>query len=297
VNNLPQESLTKDSSESIQTEPKPPRYHTASHLFHVFLSRSYWGILLLAIVPILLETIGVNVVSGMLVYFSLFWFFIFRSIVKTTPLRRSIMADILAYGFTAVLGTAVAFYAESFWVSIGAGPLLQSSFPSVTVPAFVVVVGLSEEFAKQIIVVAAVVFVRMRHLRVKPFEFMMMGISSGLGFSAVENVSYVQRGLINEVVHHTVGVGLVTALSRALYTPFLHAVFAGIAAYGLGLAAEKGRNAWWVALATWLLAACFHGFYDATVGIHVTWALVDVAIAYFVFLTFLLHEKENSGGA
>ena len=291
VRSMPHESLTRDSSKFFRTKPKPPRRKSGSHLLLVLRSRFYWGILLFAIVPILLETIGVNVVSGMLVYFSLFWFFIFRSLVKTTPLRRSIFADIFAYIFTAVIGTAVAFYVENFWVSLGAGPLLQSSIPTVAVPAFVVVVGLTEEFAKQIVVLVAVLFVRIRHLRIKPFEFMMMGISSGLGFSAVENVSYVQKGLINEVVHHTVGIGLVTALSRALYTPFLHAIFAGIAAYGLGLAAEKGRETWWVALAMWLLAACFHGFYDGTVGINVIWALVDVAIAYFIFLAFLLHEK------
>ncbi|KPV45080.1 PrsW family intramembrane metalloprotease [Alicyclobacillus ferrooxydans] len=287
---MPQ-SGTQESSESVHTESKTSSKSIGWHLLRVLRSRFYWGILVFAIIPILLETLGINVVSGMLVYFSVFWFFIFRSLVKTTPLRRTIIADILAYLFTAIIGTAVAFYVENFWVSIGAGPLLQSHILSITIPTYVVVVGLTEEFAKQIVVLLGVVYVRVRHKRIKPFDFMMMGISSGLGFSAVENVSYVQKGLMNEVVHHTVGLGLVTALSRALYTPFLHAVFAGIVAYGLGLAAEKGREAWWIAVAMWLLAACFHGLYDATVGIDVTWALIDVAIAYFVFLAFLLREK------
>lgn len=288
---MTQETRRQDSANSFNPEPTPPGRGTGWNLLRVLRSRFYWGILLFAVVPILLEAIGINVVTGMLVYFSLFWFFIFRSLVKTTSLRRSIVADIFAYIFTAVIGTAVAFYVESFWASMGAGPLLQSYIPSVTIPTFIVVVGLTEEFAKQIVVLVAVVFVRIRHIRVSAVEFMIMGISSGLGFSAIENVSYVQKGLMNEVVHHTVGTGLVTALSRALYTPFLHAVFTGLAAYGLGLAAEKGREAWWVALAMWLLAACLHGFYDATVGVNVVWALADVAIAYFIFLALLLREK------
>lgn len=57
---------------------------------------------------------------------------------------------------------------------------------------------------------------------VRPVEFMIMGISSGLGFSGAGNISYIQKGLMDEIVHHIVGAGLVTALSRALYTPFLH---------------------------------------------------------------------------
>ncbi|MFD1675615.1 PrsW family intramembrane metalloprotease [Alicyclobacillus fodiniaquatilis] len=268
----------------------------STYLIAVLRSRLYWGILLFAIMPILLEFIDMNVVIGMLVYFSLLWFFVFRPLVKTTQPGRSLIADIIAYIFTAVIGTMFALFVENFWVSNGATPFLQTNNATIAIPSYIVFVGCTEEFSKQIIVLLAVAFVRIRHIHVKPVEFMILGISSGLGFSAVENISYVQKGLMNEVIHHTVGSGVVTALSRALYTPFLHAVFAGIASYGLGLAASRGGAAWLVALSMWLIAACFHGFYDATIGTHVIWALIAVAVAYFLFLVLLLSgiRKENS---
>jgi RsiW-degrading membrane proteinase PrsW (M82 family) len=280
--------FTEDLSRLPMPEPKPFPSRIGAYLLAILKSRLYWGILLFAIVPILLETFGVNVVFGMLVYFSLFWFFVFRPMVKTSEPGRSLAADIVAYVFTAVIGTLFAFYVESFWVANGAGPLLQSRSPSIAIPSFIVFVGITEEFAKQIIVLLGVAFVRVRGMRVRPVEFMIMGISSGLGFSALENISYVQKGIMNEVVHHMVGAGVVTALSRALYTPFLHTIFAGVAAYGLGLAAQRGGKAWWAALGLWLFSSCCHGFYDATIGTHVVWALVDVALCYFLFLALLL---------
>lgn len=279
---------TKFTSQFSNPGSKQLPSGTVAYLLAILKSRLYWGILLFAIVPILLETLDVNVVFGMLVYFSLFWLFVFRPLVKTSVPGRSLAVDIVAYIFTAVIGTMFAVYVESFWVVNGAGPLLQSRSPSIAIPSFIIFVGMTEEFAKQIIVLLGVVFVRVRGLRVRPVEFMIMGISSGLGFSALENISYVQKGIMNEVVHHLVGAGVVTALSRALYTPFLHTIFAGIAAYGVGLAAQRGGKAWWAALGLWLLAASLHGFYDATISTHVVWALIAVAICYFLFLVLLL---------
>ncbi|GMA64882.1 PrsW family intramembrane metalloprotease [Alicyclobacillus fastidiosus] len=280
--------FTEDFSQLSSSGRKPLPSKTGAYLLAILKSRLYWGILLFAIIPILLETLGINIVFGMLVYFSLFWFFVFRPLVKTSQPGRSLIADIVAYVFTAVIGTMFALFVENFWVSNGAAPFLQSNSPPIAIPSYIVFVGTTEEFSKQIIILLAIAFVRIRRIHVKPVEFMIMGISSGLGFSAIENISYVQKGIMNEVVHHTVGTGVVTALSRALYTPFLHAIFAGIASYGLGLAASRGGKTWWGALGMWLIAACFHGFYDATIDTHVGWALIAVALCYFLFLALLL---------
>jgi RsiW-degrading membrane proteinase PrsW (M82 family) len=259
------------------------------YLFAIARSRLYWGVLLFAIVPMLIEATRLNVVFGMLIYFSLFWFFVFRPLVAMRDSRRSITADIIAYVFTAIVGTSFAIFVESFWIANGVGRFLQTDDLSVSVPSFILFVGITEELAKQLVIVISIIFVRVHKYTVKPVEFMIMGISSGLGFSAVENISYVQKGLMDEVVHRMVGEGLVTALSRALYTPFLHGVWAGIAAFGLGMAAQRGRKYWWLAVLLLLVAASFHGSYDATVGTHSFAALLIVAVSYFLLLTLLLN--------
>lgn len=251
-------------------------------------SPMYWGILLFAIAPILIEATRLNMVVGMLIYFSLFWFFLFRPLVATSTPRRSWLVDILAYVFTATIGVMFAYNVEGLWVSFGAESMLASHNLALAVPTFVVVVGVTEEFAKQIFILIALLIVRVRRLATSPLEFMIMGVSSGLGFSAVENISYVHRGLMNEVVHHVVGAGLVTALSRALYTPFLHGVWAGIAAFGFGLVAQRGISYLWAALALLAFSAIGHGFYDATISSDVLWALIDVAVSYLLFLLLLV---------
>lgn len=259
------------------------------YLFAIARSRLYWGVLIFAIVPMLIEATRLNVVFGMLIYFSLFWFFVFRPLITMRHSRRSITADIIAYVFTAIVGTSFAILVESFWIANGVGRFLQTNNLSVSIPSFILFVGVTEEVAKQLIIVIGIIFVRLHKYTVRPVEFMIMGISSGLGFSAVENISYVQKGLMDEVVHRMVGEGLVTALSRALYTPFLHGVWAGIAAFGLGMVALRGRNYWWLAVLLLLVSASFHGSYDATVGTHSFAALLIVAISYFLFLTLLLN--------
>jgi RsiW-degrading membrane proteinase PrsW (M82 family) len=214
---------------------------------------------------------------------------VFRSLVTTSTPGWSFLVDIIAYIFTCVIGTSFAVFVESFWVQIGVGPLLKSTTLNIAVPSLIAFVGFTEEIAKQIVVYLGAAFVRKRRICVRASEFMIMGVSSGLGFSAIENISYVQKGIMNEVVHSVVGEGVVIALSRALYTPFLHGMWAGIAAFGLGIVTERGARFWWSIPLFLMFSAIGHGFYDAVISTHVFWALLDVAISYFLFLVLLLN--------
>jgi hypothetical protein len=56
---------------------RPLPQNLVVYLAHIAQSRLFWGLLLYATVPILLGDFHMNVVDGMMVYFSLFWFFIF----------------------------------------------------------------------------------------------------------------------------------------------------------------------------------------------------------------------------
>lgn len=253
-------------------------------------SRLYWGLLIFAITPFVLLTVHINLVVGMMIYFSLFWFFVFQPLVSTHLGLRPLFTDLFAYGFTGVAGTSFALIVEAFWFA-RAGILFKTSALMIAVPAYILGVGLTEEFAKQLVVLIFLLIHRARSRRWSPLAYMMLGVSSGLGFSAVENISYIQRGMAFEVMHHAVGLSTVTALSRALYTPFLHAVWAGIAAYGLGLVAQSGFRRWQTGLGFLLLAAVFHGVYDATDAPHPYFAIFDIACSYLVFLGLLLNSR------
>lgn len=84
-----------------------------------------------------------------------------------------------------------------------------------------------------------------------------------------------------------------TALSRALYTPFLHAIWAGILAYALGVVAKRGYRDWALALGALILAATLHGVYDASLKSHGGLSILDVALSYLVFLGVLLNHRRG----
>lgn len=260
-------------------------------------SRLFLGLLIFATVPILLGDLNLNVVDGMMVYFSLFWFFIFQPLMAAQmqmPLR-SVVMDIAAYVFTGIIGVLFALTVESFWIDHGANLLLNSRYLLISAPAYVLFIGLTEEFAKQIFVLIIFTVNRVKNKVWNPLVYMMIGISSGLGFSAVENISYVQHGISFDVLHRSVGLGTITALTRALYTPFLHAVWAGIVAYGLGVVAKRGYHDWHLAVGAFLLAAIFHGFYDASLQAHGGLSVLDVGVSYLVFLSLLLNNRRQNG--
>lgn len=265
------------------------------YLFSIIKSRLFLGLLLFAIVPILLGDLHLNVVDGMMVYFSLFWFFIFQPIMTAQMAMpfRSIVLDIAAYVFTGIVGVLFALAVESFWIGHGANLLLNSSYLLISAPAYIIFIGLTEEFAKQIFVLLLFTVNRVQKKVWNPLVYMMIGISSGLGFSAVENISYVEHGITFDVLHKTIGLGTITALTRALYTPFLHAIWAGIVAYGLGVVAHRGYRDWHLAVGAFLLAAMFHGFYDASLRAHGGLSVLDVALSYLVFLSLLLNNRRQ----
>lgn len=267
-----------------------------SYVVTIASSRLYWGLLLFAIAPMLLLGLHINVVVGMMIYFSLFWFFVFQPLVAAHIQLRPLFTDMGAYLFTGIVGTTFAIIVEGFWFRHGGAVLMRSPVLAVTIPAYVSFVGVTEEFAKQMVVLIVLFWQRSRGRAWPPLTYMMVGVSSGLGFSAVENISYVQRGISFEVLRHAFGYGTTTALTRALYTPFLHAIWAGAAAYCLGVVARRGFRDWWIGLGGIGMAAVFHGIYDASVGIDPSLAIADVAVSYLVFLALLLNDRRLQSG-
>jgi RsiW-degrading membrane proteinase PrsW (M82 family) len=203
------------------------------------------------------------------------------------------LLDFGAYVFTGLFGSALALAVESFWVTHGARAVLNAPYLVVSAPAYVLFIGLTEEFAKQIAVLLVALVNRAKKTVWPPVSYMMVGVSSGLGFSATENISYVQHGIFFDALRHGIGLGTMIALSRALYTPFLHAIWAGTAAFGVGVMAEGGLRRWPAALGLFALAAAFHGIYDATLQAHAGLALLDVAGSYLLFLSLLLNHHRQ----
>ena len=286
------ESCRNRQSGLFAVANRPLPNNSILYVLTILKSRLFWGLFVFATVPILLADVHLNIVDGMMVYFSLFWFFIFQPLMASEFRFRSILLDIVAYIFTGTVGVLFALFVESFWISHGANLLLNSHILALSSIGYILFIGLTEEFAKQIFILLIFWFNRAKKKVWSPLSYMMVGISSGLGFSAVENISYVQHGISFDVLYHGAGLGTITALTRAVYTPFLHAIWAGIVAYGLGVVAQRGYRDWHLAVGAYLVAAVFHGIYDASLS-YGDMSIIDVALSYLVFLTLLLNGRRR----
>nr|WP_321222856.1 PrsW family glutamic-type intramembrane protease [uncultured Psychroserpens sp.] len=121
----------------------------------------------------------------------------------------------------------------------------EFSVPQQFIKAFIVV-GLTEEFSKYIIVRF---FNQPKKAFDEPFDGIMYAVMVSMGFAATENIFYVLEG------------GYVTGILRAFTAVPAHATFGILMGYFMGKA-KFSKNRIKLNLLGLLLALTFHGFYD-----------------------------------
>jgi RsiW-degrading membrane proteinase PrsW (M82 family) len=121
----------------------------------------------------------------------------------------------------------------------------EFSVPQQFIKAFLVV-GLTEEFSKYIIVRF---FNQPKKAFDEPFDGIMYAVMVSMGFAATENIFYVLEG------------GYITGILRAFTAVPAHATFGILMGYFMGKA-KFSDNRIKLNLIGLLLAVIFHGFYD-----------------------------------
>ncbi|OUR99049.1 protease PrsW [Flavobacteriales bacterium 33_180_T64] len=119
------------------------------------------------------------------------------------------------------------------------------SVPQQFIKAFLVV-GLTEEFSKYIIVRY---FAQPKKAFNEPFDGIVYAVMVSMGFAATENIFYVLEG------------GYVTGILRAFTAVPAHATFGILMGYFMGKA-KFSKNKASLNILGLLLAMLFHGFYD-----------------------------------
>ena len=110
-------------------------------------------------------------------------------------------------------------------------------------------IGMNEEVAK-LLPLMALIF--LRRSPATPYQGLMAGITVALGFSAVENLFYLDR------------YGTATLIIRSVLTVPAHAFFTAPLGYSLAMArlAKSGWSTYGWMMGGLLLAMAFHGLYD-----------------------------------
>ena len=243
-------------------------------------------------------------------YFATAWLLLLGVIIRPDHVTRPMLVLVIVIALATQVPLAVTLEVDLHASTAGLGASIFS-------------VGLPEELAKSIPVLAVALvyrFYQQRHLT--PRDYLFLGAVSGLVFGASEVVHYFTvNGLqefyltVQSVIPsleqllasgHSASSSLFSVLIgpvryfvldfvwRFLTDPIIHACWAGLTGYFIGLAAS-GRHRWWAV--SWIglvAAAILHGLNDwSQVNGHPLWIIVVLVSG----ILFLGYAKVGSRGA
>ena len=242
-------------------------------------------LLILAIVGLSLSIIMLLPIGGYLVfyavslYFATIWGLFFAYFFRTRQISKS---KAVSTFFLTQLGVFIIFSGLNelnFFYAFTSAP-----FP-LSILGYILGIGLTEEFAKMI---PLLVLERRAREPQLPQTMVFYGLMAGIAFGVFEGVQY--QTSINIRADYTTA--FVLNIARLTSLPFLHAVWAGICGYFVGMAGlypQYRKSLYMLALA---IPATLHGLYDLFAG---SFYLVSLVIAFLsVFLLMAYLRRSNA---
>jgi RsiW-degrading membrane proteinase PrsW (M82 family) len=208
-------------------------------------------------------------------YFAVAWLLLLGVIVRPQHVTRAMLATVAVIGI--VTQAPIAIFLETR-LHAGTGSLLD-----------VFTIGLPEELAKAIPIVAVALIWRQKWQEQAPRDYLFLGAVSGLVFGAAEAVHYFidVLGSLSGNANGILLQGLtIQYIWRFLTDPIDHATWAGITGYFIGLAVTGHTRKYAIGLIGIGIAAVLHGLNDWNpINSHPTWVLVTL-ISVLLFLGY-----------
>ena len=155
----------------------------------------------------------------------------------------------------------------------------SAPFP-LSILGYILGIGLTEEFAKMI---PLLVLERRAREPQLPQTMVFYGLMAGIAFGVFEGVQY--QTSINIRADYTTA--FVLNIARLTSLPFLHAVWAGICGYFVGMAGlypQYRKSLYVLAL---FIPATLHGLYDLFAGGFYLISLVIAFLSVFLLMAYL----------
>ncbi|MBC7882142.1 MAG: PrsW family intramembrane metalloprotease [Anaerolineae bacterium] len=242
-------------------------------------------LLLFALTPLVLihltpSELGLQQVAWVFgFYFALLWGLLLYRLIEPGGIRLGswLWAGLftLLLGIPVVIGLAKLPFIGTLYAA------REVMFVPVRILGYVLGVGVVEESVKLL----PVWWLSHRRILTNPRELMFAGAVSGLGFGLAESVAYSTQIAQKELHSLSQGAALVGYFTRFITTPFLHAIFAAIVAYFLGLALVDPKRGWALTVAGLLLAALLHGLYDSFANHWL--GLIIAALSILIFVSYV----------
>jgi protease PrsW len=249
---------------------------------------------LVAIVPLAIQLLQTNdqILYGLAVWSSILWALVLYRLFSDRDLP-------FLWALGAMVFTAcVAFPMLEVYLRLPPNPtqwLTGHRSLAVRFLGYTLGVGLREEMFKSLPLFAlAVLTTRMKN----PVNGLVLGMMSGVGFAAAENVYYVFQALDQALtaVRRTgeldyLVVPIYNNVVRMAMTPFLHGCFTGILGYFVALAAAARPHRVAFLGVGFGLSSLLHGAYNTFVAESPIWGLVVETAAFFLLMTYVLKAR------
>ena len=208
-------------------------------------------------------------------YFAVAWLLLLGVIVRPQHVHRAMLAAVAVIGIVTQAPTAIFLETE---LHSSTGSLLD-----------VFTIGVPEELAKAIPIVAVAWIWRRDWHTQTPRDYLFLGAVSGLVFGAAEAVHYFTN-VLGSLSGNVNGLDLqdltIQYIWRFLTDPIDHAMWAGITGYFIGLAITGPVRRYSVGLVGIGIAAVLHGLNDWNpINSHPAWVLITL-ISVLLFLGY-----------
>jgi RsiW-degrading membrane proteinase PrsW (M82 family) len=267
---------------------------SSGSMANMLASFRFWSICLLGVVPLLIGTLQQQQLqlTAFAIFFACVWGVIFKSFVVPHPGSwRALLASMF---FTGIIGITGLLFVYGNVLPRQYLALVESQSIVLTLLGFVLQVGLCEELTKSL----PVLWVAWRYgARINPRLLILIGVFSGLGFAAFENIGYGEHSVVASfnMTRDFGAAGLVAGIQgamsnvllRSLSLVFCHGVWSGIVAYFLAMATVTNRRKPTLFLVGVTTAAVLHGLYDWLFGIQSTFAVAVVLISFVLFFAYI----------
>jgi len=293
----------------FQKEILPINAHNAVVLLK---DPSFWVVFILGVLPVAITSFQDLQIQlyGLFFFFALVWGGILRGLIlKSTG---SIVLPIAAFFLTGIVGIFLLLTCYQCLPRFYVG-MSEHSNLIVSLFGCIFQVGLCEELCK---IMPVLLYLIWKRKNAKPMMMLTIGVFSGLGFAAFENIIYalngIESGLQNidamisnmlnakseeefnqavttggiETIIHIHGM-MVMVLLRSVSLVFAHSIWTGIFAYYLACAMTI-RKQWAVFCSLGLIVPmCLHGIYDWLCNLQPGFAALIVGASFVLFYIYL----------
>ena len=260
----------------------------------------FWVVMGLAAVPLLISTIDRTEyqLTAFALFFSILWGGLFKTlIVKSETNWKPLLTSLF---FTGLIGIPCLLFAYESLLPEAYVRMSDSESGFTSLMGYVFHVGVCEELVKIVPVFAYLLWNR---TLANPCSAILIGVFSGLGFAAFENMAYGELAIYRSaVLAQNEGVmgaaagtqlAMVNVLLRSLSLVFCHAVWSGIFAWFVTAGSASGKSLHAMTLIGLMVSAVLHGVYDWLTGVQMTIATAVVVLSFVLFYAYLTNFRQQ----